>query len=170
LAAQSVIADVIGALVIFAERRFKIGDVIRLEGHDPARVVGLTWRSTQVKNAEDLVVSIPNRKVSEATIQNLTRAGGTYDSLAVSVITQRDTTRVLAVIERAMAECEHVAPEHGVSVQEFNQKGDTKTIKYRFWWFLTDYEARNKTRDEVFARISASLAHEDMAGTEISLA
>jgi small-conductance mechanosensitive channel len=170
LAAQSVIADVIGALVIFAERRFKIGDVIRLEGGDPARVVGLTWRSTQVKNVEDLVVTIPNRKVSEATIQNLTRAGGTYDSLTVSVTTHRDAGGVLAVIERAMAECEHVAPEHGVSVQEFNQKGETKTIKYRFWWFLTDYEARNKTRDEVFARISASLAHEDMAGTEISLA
>jgi small-conductance mechanosensitive channel len=165
-----VIADVIGAVVIFAERRFKIGDVIRLEGDEPARVVGLTWRSTQVKNADGLVVTIPNRKVTEATIQNLTRTGGTYDSLSVSVTTQKDADRVLAVVRRAMGECEQVAPEYGVSVQEFNQKGETKTIKYRFWWFLADYEARNKTRDEVFARIGASLAHEDMAGTEISLA
>jgi small-conductance mechanosensitive channel len=170
LAAQSVIADVIGAVVIFAERRFKIGDVIRLEGADPGRVVGLTWRATQVQNADGLVVTIPNRKVTEATIENLTRAGGTYDSLSVSVITRGDADRVLAVIRRALAECEQVAAEHGVSVQEFNQKGETKTIKYRFWWFVRDYEARNKTRDEVFARIGASLAHEDMAGTEISLA
>jgi small-conductance mechanosensitive channel len=170
LAAQSVIADVIGAVVIFAERRFKIGDVIRLEGDEPARVVGLTWRATQVKNADGLVVTIPNRKVTEATIQNLTRAGGTYDSLSVSVTTRQDADRVLAVLRRALGECEQVAPGQGVSVQEFNQKGEVKTIKYRFWWFLADYEARNKTRDEVFARVGASLAHEDMAGTEISLA
>jgi small-conductance mechanosensitive channel len=170
LAAQPMIADVIGAVVIFAERRFKIGDVIRLGSDDPARVVGLTWRSMQVKNADGLVVTIPNRKVTEATIQNLTRAGLTFDSLNVSVTTQQDVTKVLDVIKRALAECTHLAAEHGVSVKEFTQKGETKTTTYRFWWFLTNYEARNQTRDDVFARIGASLAHEDMAGTEIRLA
>jgi small-conductance mechanosensitive channel len=157
-------------VVIFAERRFKIGDVIRLGGDDPARVVGLTWRSTQVKNADGLLVTIPNRKVTEATIQNLTKAAGTYDSLSVSVTTQKDVSKVLAVLKRAMAECEHLAADHGVFVKEVNHKGDTKAIKYRFWWFLRDYEARNKARDDVFERISTSLAHEDLTGTEITLA
>jgi small-conductance mechanosensitive channel len=169
LAAQSMIADVLGAFVIFAERRFKSGDVIRIGGDDPARVVGLTWRSTQVKNADGLLVTIPNRKVTEAAIQNLTRANGTYDSLTVSVTTRQDTARVLAVLRRALAECGQAAADHGVAVKEFDQKEGTKTIKYRFAWFLRDYEARDRTRDEVFARISASLAHEDMAGTEIKI-
>ena len=170
LAAQPMIADVIGAVVILVERRYTIGDVIRLGNDDPARVIGLTWRSTKVQNADGLVVTIPNRKVTEATIQNLTRAGATYDSLNVSVTTPQDVSKVLAVIKQAMAECEHLGAEHGVSVKEFNQKGESKTIKYRFWWFLTDYDSRNRTRDEVFSRISASLGHEDMAGSEISLA
>jgi small-conductance mechanosensitive channel len=170
LAAQPMIADVIGAVVIFAERRFKIGDVIRLGNDDPARVIGLSWRSTQVKNAEGLVVTIPNRKVTEATIQNLTKPGGTYDSLTVAVTTQKEAAVMLAVIRQAMDACQHLAGDHGVTVKEFNQKGESKTIKYRFWWFLKDYETRNKTRDEVFARISTSLSQGDMAGTEISLA
>ncbi len=170
LAAQPMIADVIAAVVIFAERRVKIGDVIRLGGDDPARLVGLTWRSTQVKNADGLLVTIPNRKVTEATIQNLTKAGGTFDSLNVILTTQNDVARVLAVIRRTLEECEPLVADHGVSVREFNQKGETKTIKYRFAWFLRDYETRNRTRDEVFARLTASLAHEDMVGTEISLA
>jgi hypothetical protein len=76
---------------------------------------------------------------------------------------------VLAVLQQAMRECE-ISADCGVSVQELNQKVETRTMKYRFWWFLRDYEARNTTRDEVFARISASLAHEDLVGTEISLA
>jgi small-conductance mechanosensitive channel len=170
LAAQPMIADVIGAIVIFAEGRFKIGDVIRVGGDEPGRVVGLTWRSTQVRNADGLVVTIPNRKVTEATIQNLTRAGGTFDSLNVSVITQADATRVLGAIKQALNECPQLGTDHGVSMKELNQKGETRTIKYRFWWFLADYETRNKTREEVFARISANLAGEDLAGTEISLA
>jgi small-conductance mechanosensitive channel len=170
LAAQPMIADMIGAVVIFAERRFKIGDVIRLGNEDPARVVGLTWRSTQVKNADGLVVTIPNRRVTEAMIQNLTRAGATYDSLNVSITTPQDVGTVLALIKQAMSECPDLTPDHGVAVKEYSQKGSTKTAKYRFWWFLRDYESRNKTRDEVFAHVSANLAHEDLAGTEVSLA
>jgi hypothetical protein len=50
------------------------------------------------------------------------------------------------------------------------QKGAVKLVQYRFWWFLKDYEQRNKTRDEVFARIAVGLAHEDMSGIEIALA
>jgi small-conductance mechanosensitive channel len=170
LAAQPMIADIIGAIVIFADRRFKIGDVIRLGTDEPCRVVGLTWRSTQLRNTEGLLVSIPNRKVTEATVQNLTKDGRTYDSINVSISTQKDVTQVVAAIRKALGECQNLDPDHGVSVKELAHKGESKSIKYRFWWFLKNYEARNRTRDEVFERISAGLSHEDLAGTEVTLA
>jgi small-conductance mechanosensitive channel len=170
LAAQPMIADVIGAVVIFMDRRFKIGDVIRLGADDPCRVVGLAWRSTQLRNPEGLVVSIPNRKVTEATIQNLTKGTGTYDSINVSITTPKDVPQVLAAIRQALGECKNLDTDHGVSVKELIHKGETKSIKYRFWWLLKDYESRSRTRDEVFERISARLAHEDLAGTEVTLA
>jgi small-conductance mechanosensitive channel len=169
LAAQPMISDVIGAVVIFAERRFKIGDVIKLGGDDPARVVGLSWRSTALKNASGLVVSVPNRKVTEAAIQNLTKAGETYDYLSVTVNTTRDVNKVLQVIKDAMSECKNLSADHGVAVKKFNLKGDAKVVEYRFWWFLRDYEARDKTREDVFAHIGAALADENLAGTEVTL-
>jgi small conductance mechanosensitive channel len=164
------IADAIAAIVIVAERRFKIGDVVRLGATDPARVVGLRWRSTQLRNPDGLVVTIPNRRVIEATTQNLTKGSSTYDSLNVTVTTQQDVSQVLAALDSAMTACEHLASNGGMSMREFNQKGATKTVKYRLWWYLMDYDSRNKTRDEVFARITTSLTRADMAGTEISLA
>jgi small-conductance mechanosensitive channel len=170
LAAQPMISDVIGAVIIFAERRFKIGDVVRLGNDEPARVVGLTWRSTALKNPDGLVVSVPNRRVTETTVQNLTRSGQTYDSLSATVTTDKDVNAVVAVIKKAMDECENLSTDHGVSVRKFTHKGTTKVVEYRFWWFLKDYESRNKTRDEVFNRIGTELAHEDMAGTEVTLA
>ena len=169
LAAQSMISDVIAALVIFAERRFKTGDVIKLDNDDPARVVGLSWRSTVLKNASGLVVSVPNRKVTEASIQNLTKGCETYDYLSVTVNTTRDVHEVLRIIKDALKECKNLSADHGVAVKSFNQKGDTKVAEYRFWWFLRDYEARDKTREEVFAHIGVALADENLAGTEVTL-
>jgi small-conductance mechanosensitive channel len=170
LAARPMISDVLGSVVIFAERRFQVGDVVRLGTGEPARVVGLTWRSTALKSTSGLLSSVPNRKVTETVVENLSRGGETYDTLAVTVSTDKDAGKVINVIRAALAQCKNLAPDSGVTVVRFNQKGHVKVVEYRFWWFLKDYEARNKTRDEVFARIAVGLATEDMTGIEVTLA
>jgi small-conductance mechanosensitive channel len=170
LAAQPMIADMIAALVIFAEGKFKIGEVIKLGNSEPAKVVGLAWRSTQLRNTLGLVAHIPNRQVTEQTVQNLTKGGKIFDVLEVTVTTQREVPNVLAVIKKALEECRYLTADHGVTVREFTQKGETKIVKYRFWWFVEQYEGRDKTRDEVFTRISRSLDDEDLKETEVSLA
>jgi small-conductance mechanosensitive channel len=112
---------------------------------------------------------VPNQVITRSNLQNLTWNGKTCDSIDVTVATTKDVEEIQRVIREAMNECEHLAADHGVSVREFNYKDDTKVIKYRFWWYLRDYELRNKTRDEVFTRISKGLAEEELAGTEVSL-
>ncbi len=169
LAARPMIADVLGSVVIFAERRFKVGDVVRLGTGEPARVVGLTWRSTALKNTSGLVVSVPNRTVTETTVENLSKGAETYDAIAVTVSTDKDAGKVINVIRGAVVQCKNVSADNGVTVMRYHQKGGVKVVEYRFWWFLKDYEMRNKTRDEVFARIALGLAHEDMTGIEIML-
>ena len=76
---------------------------------------------------------------------------------------------VLACAAVLSAQTPPTEPENP-AVKEFTQKGDMKVVKYRFWWFVGDYEGRNRTRDEVFGRISAALAEEDLKGTEVTLA
>ncbi|MFM8270980.1 MAG: mechanosensitive ion channel family protein, partial [Gemmata sp.] len=169
LAARPMIADVLGSLVIFGERRFRSGDVIRLNGGDPARVVGLTWRSTALKNTRGLVLSVPNRALTAATVENLSKGAGTYDALAVTVSTDKDAGKVVNVIRAAVSQCKNVSPDNGVTVLRYTQRGTVKVVEYQFWWFMKDYEARNKTRDEVFARIAMGLAQEDMTGIEVTL-
>ena len=96
MAARPMIADVLGSVAVFADRRFQVGDVVRIGDAEPARVVGLTWRSTALKNLSGLVVSVPNRKVTETTVENLSHAGQTYDSLAVTISTDKDAGKVIA--------------------------------------------------------------------------
>lgn len=170
LAARPLIADMLGSVAVSAERRFKVGDVIRLGGGEPARVMGVTWRAVSLKNTNGIVSSVPNRAVAEATVENLTRGTDTYDTLTVTISTDKDAGKVITVIRSAMAQCKNLTPDQGVTVVSYIQKGAVKLVQYRFWWFLKDYELRNKTRDEVFARVSVGLAHEDMAGIELALA
>ena len=169
LAAQPMIADVLGSVVVFAERRFKVGDVVRIGTGEPARVVAITWRSTALKGPNGLVVSMPNRKVTEPTVENLSRGAETYDAMGVTISTDKDAGKVISVIRGAMAQCKNLTPDQGVTVVSYNQKGPVKVVQYRFWWFLKDYESRNKTRDEVFARIALGLAQENMGGIEVTL-
>ncbi|AWM40625.1 putative MscS family protein YkuT [Gemmata obscuriglobus] len=169
LAARPMIADVLGSVVIFAERRFQVGDVVRLGDIEAARVVDITWRSTALKTSSGLVFSVPNRKVTESALENLSKGTETYDTLAVTVSTDKDAGKVIGVIRAAVGQCKNVSAENGVTVLRYTQKGSVKVVEYRFWWFLKDYETRNKTRDEVFARIALGLAHEDMSGIEVTL-
>jgi small-conductance mechanosensitive channel len=133
-------------------------------------VVGLTWRSTALRNTNGQVVSVPNRQVMEAVVENLSRGTDTYDAVAVTISTDKDAGKVINVIRTAIGHCKNLAQDHGVTVLSYTQRGSVKVVQYRFWWFLKEYEARNKTRDEVFARIALGLAHEDMTGIELTLA
>lgn len=169
LAARPMIADLLGSVVIFAERRFKVGDVVRLGDGEAARVVDITWRSTALKAPNGLVFSLPNRKLTESVLENLSKGTETYDTLAVTVSTDKDAGKVINVIRSAVSQCKNVSADNGVTVVRYTQKSSVKVVEYRFWWFLKDYETRNKTRDEVFARIALGLAHEDMTGIEVTL-
>lgn len=170
LAARSVIADALAAVAICADGRFQVGDVVRVNGGEPARVVSLTWRSTALKNASGLTVSVPNRKLTEAPIENLSRGAETYDALTVTVSTDKDAGKVIGVIRGALQQCKSLSADQGVSVINYAHKGPVKVVQYRFWWYLKDFDSRSKARDEVFARIALGLANEDMTGIEVTLA
>src|SRR5262249_38169768 len=87
---QAGLCGILRGLIIFVGRRSASGDVTGTGADEPAKVVGLTWRMTQLKGADGLVHNIPNRKVTEQTIQNLTRAGKTYDWITASISTSQD--------------------------------------------------------------------------------
>jgi small-conductance mechanosensitive channel len=182
LAAKDMIADIISALVIFLERRFKIGDVIRIgREKEPAKVVGLTWRMTQLKGPDGLMYNVPNRLVTDRKIQNLTRQGKTYDSLAITVTTTEEVQPVLSAIREVMDANPDLGPmtERGFCVEKVEHKEGRekrdgpgtrfKVVAYRFWWQIRDFEERNRIRDEVLMRISQRLSAEDMSGTQVAV-
>jgi MscS family membrane protein len=70
LAAQDTLANLFGAVAIFLDKPFKIGDRIQIDNVDGAvETIGL--RSTRVRNLDGHLVTIPNKTMGNATIVNV---------------------------------------------------------------------------------------------------
>jgi len=72
LAAQDTVASLFGAVAIFLDRPFYIGDRIKVEGVD-GFVEGIGLRSTRIRNLDGHHVTVPNKLMGNAIITNITR-------------------------------------------------------------------------------------------------
>jgi MscS family membrane protein len=123
LAAQDTVANLFGAVAIFLDKPFHIGDRIRVEGVD-GMVEAIGLRSTSVRNLDGHHVTIPNKLMGNAIITNITRRptiktemnlGLTYDTPAEKV---KRATVLLEEIFRAN-------PKTGDLLISFNKFADS---------------------------------------------
>jgi MscS family membrane protein len=123
LAAQDTVANLFGAVAIFLDKPFHIGDRIRVEGVEgTVETIGL--RSTSVRSLDGHHVTIPNKLMGNAIITNITRRptiktemnlGLTYDTPAEKV---KRATVILEEIFRAN-------PKTGELLISFNKFADS---------------------------------------------
>lgn len=73
-AAQDILANLISGVTLLLDRPFRIGDWIRTESHE-GQVTRLTLRTTHLRTRDNEDVSIPNKEVAGAVVENLTVGG-----------------------------------------------------------------------------------------------
>jgi MscS family membrane protein len=88
LAAQDTLKNFLGGLTIFMDRPFRIGDRIITGGFDGI-VEDVGIRSTRIRNFDRRIISIPNYKIVDAAVENVSiepmrrvvlKIGLTYDT------------------------------------------------------------------------------------------
>lgn len=70
LAAKETVANLIGSITIFADRPFQIKDLVELDGQ-LGHVEDVGFRSTRIRTWDGHLVTMPNDKVVNSTIDNL---------------------------------------------------------------------------------------------------
>ena len=70
LGAQDFFKNLIGGLLIIAERRFKPGDWILVDGVVEGTVAKINFRSTTVRRFDKALVNVPNAKLSDSAVTN----------------------------------------------------------------------------------------------------
>jgi len=105
-AAQDTVANLFGAVAIFLDKPFHIGDTIKVEDVT-GTVEGIGLRSTRIRNTDGHHVTVPNKLMGNAIITNVTRRptirteinlGLTYDTPVEKV---KRATVILEEIFRA---------------------------------------------------------------------
>lgn len=71
LAAQETVKNLIGSAMIYADKPFQIGDLVRLENDVEGSVIDVGFRSTRIRLPDTSIVSIPNGGLADKTVINL---------------------------------------------------------------------------------------------------
>ena len=152
LAAQDTVANLFGAVAIFLDKPFHIGDLIKVEGVD-GTVESIGLRSTRIRNGDGHHVTVPNKLMGNAIITNVTRRpairtemnlGLTYDTPVEKV---KRATVILEEIFRAN-------PKTADLIISFNKFGDSAlNIFVVHIWNGTDAKAHFAEMQELNLKI-----------------
>src|SRR6185437_4770181 len=140
LAAQDTLANLFGAVSVFVDKPFRIGDLIQLNDVD-GTVESIGMRSTRVRNLDGHLITVPNKTMGNATITNI--------SLRPTIKTEmnfglsQDTS--LEKLKRAVQILEEIYKGHSEThdlIVSFNKFTDSAlNIQVVHWWKGTDGKA-----------------------------
>ena len=106
LAAQDTLANLFGAVAIFLDKPFHIGDTIKVEDVT-GTVEGIGLRSTRIRNLDGHHVTVPNKLMGNAIITNVTRRPTIRTEMNLGLVYEtpvekmRRATEILGEIFRA---------------------------------------------------------------------
>jgi MscS family membrane protein len=139
LAAQDTLANLFGAVAVFVDKPFRVGDHIRLDGAE-GTVESVGLRSTRVRNPDGQLVAVPNKTMGNAIITNLSRRPSIKTTLTFSLPQDLPSVKV----KQALTLLQEIYRSHPMTADvwvSFNQFADGKPrITVIHWWKGTDQE------------------------------
>lgn len=140
LAAQDTLSNLFGAVAIFADKPFRVGDRIQLDAID-GTVETIGMRSTRVRNLDGHLVTIPNRTIANANIVNISKRPNIKTVMNIGVTYDTPAQKV----QRAMQIIDEVFRPHPKTadlIVSFNKfESSSLNILVVHWWNSTDFKA-----------------------------
>ena len=154
LAAQNTLSNWFGALMIFTDRPFQVGDIVKGDfGEGVVEEVGL--RSTKVRTYEKSLITVPNSKISGSAVENFsarpvrrirTELGLVYGT------TEEQMRQIIAEIGELFEEHDKIEPE--TWVVHFTEFGDSALmLLVQCYALTTDYNEWIEMRQELYLKI-----------------
>jgi MscS family membrane protein len=162
LAAQDTLANLFGAVAVFVDKPFRVGDQIKLEGAEGVvETVGL--RSTRVRNPEGHLLAVPNKTMGNVIITNITQRPNIKTVLNFALV----RTLPAEKLKRALDILEEIYRRNPMTEDawiSFNQfTGGNLNIQVVHWWKGTDYQKYLAGMQEMNLKLKAQFDAEGIA-------
>lgn len=141
LAAQDTLANLFGAVAVFVDKPFRIGDAIKIDAVT-GNVEAIGMRSTRVRTLEGHLASIPNKAVGNATIINIAERQSIKTEMNFGITYDTSTDK----LKLALKILEEVFRSHSMTkdlIVSFNRfDASALNIQVVHWWGNTDARAQ----------------------------
>lgn len=140
LAAQDTLANLFGAVAIFLDKPFKIGDRVQVEGQDgPVESIGM--RSTRIRNLDGHLVTIPNKTMGNAIVVNIAMRPNIKTVMNIGITYDTPVEKVKLAL-KIIKEIYGGHPKTGDLVMSFNKfESSALNILVVHWWKDPDFLA-----------------------------
>ncbi len=123
LAAKESIENLIGSFIIFFDKPFRVGDSVKVDAYQ-GTVEKIGLRSTRIRTLEKTFVTVPNKKMVDSILDNLTlrTQQRVAMKLELSTDTPSDTVmQLLKDIQQLLSANNNVLPGFTVNLHDFNK-------------------------------------------------
>ncbi|MCK4277184.1 MAG: mechanosensitive ion channel family protein, partial [Phycisphaerae bacterium] len=150
-AAKDLLANLFGAVVLFSDRPFHLGDRIKIGGYQ-GYVEEVGFRATRVRTLEGHLLTVPNALLASETIENVSARPYIKRVLNVTVTYNTPPGKLHRGIEIIKEMCEarkeHFHPEspYRVFFSDFN--ADSLNIIVYYWFVPPDWWEYNEFNHE----------------------
>lgn len=153
-ALQSIIADFFAGLLLTVQRPFAIGDFVTI-GDDAGTIADISWRATQLLDANNRMVILPNNKVLGGRIINATHAVSVCQSLLIVLDYAVGLERALQLLGDAATRAMPAVEGKSVKVVPLSIGEAGVTYRVQFW--LKDMSQLWPVQNAVLAAIQHDL-------------
>ncbi len=162
LAAQDMIKNFFGSMMIFSDRPFELGDRIVVDGFDgPVESVG--FRSTRIRTLDGHLVTIPNGELANKSIRNVSKrahikrafeVGVTYDTAAHRI------EEAIGIVHEILDNHEGMDADYPPRVYFTQFEDSALVIQIIYWYHPADYwkycEFNERTNLEILRRFNSA--------------
>lgn len=136
LAAEDVLSNVAGGLVILSSHPFMIGDYIEVSG-TAGTVEEITLNHTKLVTADGLLVMLPNKSLADSQVTNYTALGRRRVKQVVTASYDAPTETVKAACQKALDMTENILADPAPAVRLTNY-GESSIEYTVYCWASTD--------------------------------
>ena len=150
LAAKESLENLFGSFTIFLDKPFAVGDLVKVDGIEGA-VEKVGFRSTRIRTAENSLITLPNKKMVDSALDNLSLREFRRVKFSVEVgleTSSDDLKKVIIAIENYLnSNLETTNPENIVMLDGFKESSFSIMITY--FVKMMDYNLYLKTKEGV---------------------
>ncbi len=153
MAAKETIANVFGSISILADKVYKVGDYVKVNGIE-GYVEDINLRSTKIRDLDNFLISVPNNVAANAVITNVSRAKKRFLNITFGITYSTNNQNII----KAQEILANIAKEHKEIHNDFtvaiHDLGDSSiNIRFRGYVKTGSYDKFLKVRGEFLNKV-----------------